>query len=65
LRKMIFFGEQSFRRAVASFVEHYHEERPHQSLENAPIDSVEEPGLGTIECHERLGGILKHYSRAA
>ena len=65
LRKMAFFGEPAFRRAVASYVEHYHEERPHQSLENAPIHGIEQQTTGPVRCNERLGGILKHYSRAA
>lgn len=65
LRKMIFFGEKPFRRAVASYVEHYHEERPHQALENAPIDPFGETGSGAIQCNERLGGVIKHYNRAA
>ena len=66
LWKMIFFGEQSFRRAVSSYIEHYHEERPHQSLGNAPVDGLGPPrSSGTLHCHERLGGILKHYKRSA
>jgi len=50
---------------VASYVEHYHEERPHQALENAPIDPFGETGSGAIQCNERLGGVIKHYNRAA
>ena len=30
LRRIIFFGDSSFRRAVSEFVEHYHVERSHQ-----------------------------------
>jgi len=64
LNKMIFFGESSFRRAVSEFVAHYHVERSHQGLGNERIES-NEPGHGEVHCNERLGGILKHYSRAA
>ena len=32
---MIFFSEQSLRRAVAEFIHHYHGERNHQGLGNA------------------------------
>ncbi len=41
---MIFFGEQSLRRAIAEFIHHYHEERNHQGLENALIESDEHVG---------------------
>jgi hypothetical protein len=64
LDRMIFFGERSLRRAVTEFVEHYHAERAHQGIGNVTIENVE-VGAGEIECHERLGGILKHYTRAA
>jgi len=65
LGRMIFFGERSLRRACSSFVEHYHVERPHQSLENERIERTDLRGRGDVECTERLGGILKHYSLAA
>ncbi len=39
LDRMIFFGEQSLRRAVAEFVLHYHGERNHQGLGNALIEA--------------------------
>ena len=67
LQKMIFFGEQSLRKAVQEFVRHYHEERNHQGLENKIIDPGDEVEqvAGNIECHERLGGILRYYYRDA
>ncbi len=67
LDQMIFFGEKSLRRAVGSFVKHYHEERNHQGLDNKIIDPNDEVITITskIECGERLGGILKYYHRAA
>ncbi len=67
LDQMIFFGENSLRRAVGSFVKHYHEERNHQGLDNkiiAPNDEVITI-TSKIECGERLGVILKYYHRAA
>ncbi len=67
LDHMIFFGEHSLRRAVGSYVKHYHEERNHQGLDNKIIDPND--GVITItskiECDERLGGTLKYYHRAA
>jgi len=67
LERMIFFGEQSLRRATDSFLEHYHCERNHQGLENRIIEPGEEVGLvaGKIECQERLGGLLRYYHRKA
>lgn len=64
---MIFFGEQSLRRAVAAFLEHYHAETNHQGLDNQLIAPSEEVGavVGKIECRERLSGMLRyHYSDA-
>ncbi|QDU92721.1 integrase core domain-containing protein [Lignipirellula cremea] len=67
LSRMIFFGESSLRRAVSSFLEHYHGERNHQGLENKRIQPADEVGqlAGKIECQERLGGLLKYYQRNA
>ena len=65
LNRMIFFGEGSLRRACSSFLEHYHSERAHQGLGNERIERVEHGGAGDVQCSERLGGLLKHYRRAA
>ena len=65
LRKMAFFGEGSFRRAVASYVEHYHTERPHQGIGNVKIEAAPSTSVGEVRCSERLGGLLRHYYRAA
>ena len=64
---MIFFGEESQRKAVRSFVAHYHGERNHQGLANQLISP--EPGhlgsTGEVQRRERLGGMLNYYYRAA
>ncbi len=69
LDNMIFIGEKSLRRAVSEYVVHYHEERPHQGLDNCipfPTPSTEtESNDGDIGCYKRLGGLLKHYYREA
>ena len=67
LERMIFFSESALRRAVQNFLNHYHEERNHQGLENRIIAPRVEKALadGPIHCRERLGGLLKFYSRAA
>jgi putative transposase len=64
LNKIVFFGEGSLLRACSEFVEHYHAERARQGLGNERIE-VNRPGQGEVQCTERLGGILKHYRRAA
>ncbi len=67
LNRMVIFGEGSLRRAIHEFVQHYHLERPHQGLGNEVIARDErQPASGPeVRCEERLGGILKHYRRAA
>ena len=67
LDRMIFVGNRSLERAITEYIEHYHVERTHQGLENKLIEPSETAGLenGTIDCRERLGGLLKyHYRRA-
>ena len=64
---MIFFGEQSLRRAVSAYLIHYHEARNHQGLGNkliAPGDEVGQPE-DEMQCREQLGGLLKYYYRQA
>ncbi|MBI9060314.1 MAG: transposase [Labilibaculum sp.] len=63
-RKMLIFGEKHLRHIVSSYVNHYHHERPHQSLDNEMIEPLPQ-GNGKVECHEQLGGLLKSYRRAA
>jgi transposase InsO family protein len=66
LNRIIPFGERYHRRAVAEFVAHYHRERNHQGLDNELIDG--EPAKGRVRRvrrHQRLGGLLNYYARAA
>jgi putative transposase len=67
LLKMIFFGEDSLRRAIKSFLLHYHQERNHQGLENKLIEPGDEVdhSEGDVCCRERLGGLLRYYYREA
>ncbi len=67
LEKMIFFDKSSLLRATTSFLDHYHEERNHQGLDNQLIESAKDVGHadGNIQCRERLGGILRYYFRQA
>jgi transposase InsO family protein len=67
LAQIIPLGERHLRKAVKEYTEHYHFERNHQGLDNELIEtSGDEPNMeGAVECHERLGGILNDYRRAA
>jgi hypothetical protein len=68
-------GEGHLRHVVNEYVEHHNRERPHQARGNVPLpvaeaDDAGEPRIlafpsGEVSCHERLGGLLKHYHRQA
>jgi putative transposase len=65
LNRLIPFGERHLR-LVASFVAHYHRERNHQGLDNELIDGQRSKGtIGRVDRHQRLGGVLNYYARAA
>jgi len=67
--KLVFFGENSLRKALAEFVAHFREERNHQGKDNILLfpsaDHASKPKDDPIECKERLGGLLKFYHRKA
>lgn len=42
---------------------HGHAERAHQGIGTVAIE-VRTAGQGEAQCHERLGGILEHYTAA-
>ena len=69
LSHLILFGERSLRKALIQFQEPYHEERSHQGKNNVllfPAPARLEAGRRRgIRCRERLGGLLRYYSRAA
>ena len=64
LDHLILFSERALRKTVEHYLTHFHQERPHQGIGNKIIDPPEQGG-GEIVCHERLGGLLKSYRRAA
>ncbi len=66
LDHFIVLGEKHFNHLVGEYVEHFNTERPHSAIGRAPCgtDPPTEP-VGQIECHERLGGLLRHYCRRA
>lgn len=66
LDRLIPIGEQHFRRAVAEYVAHYHEERNHQGFGNRLIaGSPVIDKAGRVRRRPRLGGLLNFYERAA
>ena len=67
LSKLILFGEASLRSALTENIDHYHFERNHQGKGNLLLfpspDGV--PKCRTVHRRDRLGGLLKYYSRVA
>ncbi len=63
LNNIVFFGENSLRRALTEFGQHYHNERNHQGLDNNVIDFHESVNSteAHVQCRERLRGMLKYY----
>ena len=67
LSKLILFGEVSLRHALTEYIEHYHFERNHQGKGNLllfPSMDVTS-NCRTVHRRDRLGGLLKFYSRVA
>ena len=71
LNSFIVFGRKHFDHLVSEYLGHYNNLRPHQSLGNRPLTGdwpeVDQPlpADEQIVCHERLGGLLRHYERSA
>jgi transposase InsO family protein len=67
LARLVPRGEGYLRTAVLAFVDHYHEERPHQGLNNqliAPQITVIGRRPRPMPC-EGLGSVLQFYYREA
>ena len=68
LSRLILLGEDSLRHVLNEYVDHYHQERNHQGKGNVLLFPRSRPAgenEGTIQCRERLGGLLKYYEREA
>ena len=65
LDRIILFGEEHLRTAVREYLTHYLNERNHQGLDNALIDSNPVNSCGSVQRCQRLGGTLSYYYRAA
>jgi len=71
LDHFVILGRRHLDHIIKSFVDYYHECRPHQGLGNVPPNGSlpgEEDEIvkaADVVCRERLGGLLKHYERRA
>ncbi len=80
LDHFVVFGKAHFDHLCSEYREHYHLERPHQSLENLVLPIVEARRtkkskkhsteqetiqVSSLRCKQRLGGLLKHYYQRA
>jgi transposase InsO family protein len=71
LDKLIALGETHLSYLVPEYVAYFQIERPHQSLGNWPLPEADSPDPPVLpfperaECKKYLGGVLKHYRRAA
>ena len=66
LDRLLPIGERYYRRAVTEYLEHNHEERNHQGLDNRLIAGPPVIKMtGRVRRRPRLGGLLNFYARAA
>jgi putative transposase len=67
LSKLILFGERSLRRALTEYVAHFHAERNHQGKGNILLfpQRTRTSSQGSVQCRERLGGLLRYYHQEA
>jgi len=65
--RMVFFSETALLQALTTYAEHYHHERNHQGVGSRILEPGPEVGRvgGTIDCRQRLGGLLRYYHRRA
>ena len=63
---MIFFGEESLKKALTEYINHYHRERNHQGKGNLLLfpDQRLMDNEGKIKYRERLSGMLKYHYRS-
>jgi putative transposase len=66
LDQLVLLGESHLCRTLASIQDHHNAQRPHQGLGNLiplEFDYPAQPASPLeVQCHERLGGLLNHYS---
>ena len=65
LSRFILLSEHSLTHILKEYVAHYHQERPHQGKGNVVLLSSPDQNSarqGSIQCRQRLGGLLKYYA---
>jgi transposase InsO family protein len=68
LSKLILFSEACLKKVLADYLAHYHAERNHQGKRNLllfPVPADAGPRGSPVVRKQRLGGLLKYYTRAA
>ena len=68
LARLIPFGGKALQHALTEYTTHYHHERNHQGKGNVlllPPVHQDTERAGPMRCRERLGGLLKYYTREA
>jgi transposase InsO family protein len=66
LSKVVLLGEAHLRKFVREHVDYCHEERPHQGLANRiPVPRDAPVANAPVRRRDRLGGLLRYYSRDA
>tara|TARA_R110000744_G_scaffold112179_2_gene210409 strand:+ start:613 stop:1089 length:477 start_codon:yes stop_codon:yes gene_type:complete len=66
LDHFVSLGTKHLDHLIGEYVEHFYFERPHQGLGNKPImRAAPLHNEGDIHYDSRLGGLLRHYYRAA
>jgi putative transposase len=68
LDHLLILGRRHLEKVLAEFMEHYHQARPHQGLDQRvpcpPADTIVTLG-GPVQRCDRLGGLLHEVARAA
>jgi putative transposase len=71
LDRFIVFGENHLRYIVEQYSAYYNAVRPHQGVGNEPVGVEKMPSPESVEekdgvvCDVWLGGLLRHYRKAA
>jgi putative transposase len=65
---LLILNRRHLERVLRVYVDHYNTQRPHHALKLRPPQPREQPPpatIGDIERHDRLGGLIHAYYRAA
>ena len=67
IRSGLIVGRRHLEHVLRIYIQHYNRERPHRGLALQPPEplQVKQPQSGDVRRHDRLGGLLHEYYRAA